>query len=190
MKIIDKRTATRTKLRVVSCSNCGMSFGTHRNTTKNCSRVCATLTANIKRKKGGLRQCSVCDNQYHCSPSKDRNGLSKFCSRNCQFKNKKMGLPTGEYLGYDGYIVVSRTKDGRKQIKKHRLMMEFFIGRRLLPKEVVHHKDNNKLNNHLENLQIMSVREHNQHHANERSQCESQKETEGKPRNELASQKS
>jgi len=46
--------------------------------------------------------------------------------------------------------------------------MEAFIGRRLLPKEVVHHKDNDKLNNSLINLQIMSVREHNQHHADER----------------------
>ena len=76
-----------------------------------------------------------------------------------------MGLPTGEYLGYDGYIVVSTTDDGRKQIKKHRLIMEESIGRVLTPKEVVHHKDENKLNNAIHNLQIMSVKEHNQHHA-------------------------
>lgn len=41
-------------------------------------------------------------------------------------------------------------------VLEHRLVMEKMIGRYLLPKEVVHHKDGNKLNNSPENLQLFS----------------------------------
>jgi hypothetical protein len=77
------------------------------------------------------------------------------------FPNKKLSPPYGEYFSYDGYVVVNRTGDGRKQIKKHRLIMEEHIGRKLLSKEIVHHKNENKLDNRIENLQIVSRKEHN-----------------------------
>jgi hypothetical protein len=43
--------------------------------------------------------------------------------------------------------------------------MERHLERFLDPKEVVHHKDNNKLNNRIENLELFnSTREHTLHH--------------------------
>jgi len=78
--------------------------------------------------------------------------------------NKKLGLPEGEYLSYDGYIVISTTPDGRKQIKKHRYVMEQHIGRALMPSEIVHHIDEDKLNNSINNLQICTRSEHNRIH--------------------------
>jgi len=51
------------------------------------------------------------------------------------------------------YIEVK--KDGKK-IMKHRLIVEKFIGRKLKPGEVIHHIDQDKQNNSIDNLMIFS----------------------------------
>jgi predicted RNA-binding Zn-ribbon protein involved in translation (DUF1610 family) len=47
----------------------------------------------------------------------------------------------------------------------HRVLMENKIGRMLLSNEVVHHKNGNKRDNRIQNLQLMTVAEHNLTHA-------------------------
>ena len=47
-----------------------------------------------------------------------------------------------------------------KTCGEHRLVVEKFIGRKLLPDEIVHHKDNDGRNNDISNLEIMSRSEH------------------------------
>lgn len=42
-------------------------------------------------------------------------------------------------------------------IREHRLVMEKNLGRHLLPDEVVHHKDENKQNNHPDNLELYTT---------------------------------
>ena len=49
-------------------------------------------------------------------------------------------------------------KKGRQRY--HRYLIEKKIGRKLLSREIVHHKDRNKMNNDLGNLQIMTQSEH------------------------------
>ena len=66
---------------------------------------------------------------------------------------EKMGEP---------YIRV-RLSDGRV-IREHRFLMEQAIGRRLEPWEHVHHKDENKRNNVLENLEIKTASVHSRDH--------------------------
>lgn len=63
------------------------------------------------------------------------------------------------------YRLISVTENGkRKQVFEHRLVMEKHIGRKLLPNEVIHHKDGNGLNNALENLELMEQPEHQNEH--------------------------
>lgn len=50
----------------------------------------------------------------------------------------------------------------------HRLVMSEHIGRPLLDGEVVHHLDGNKRNNNIENLELMSTRDHHLEHYQER----------------------
>lgn len=65
----------------------------------------------------------------------------------------------GRLIDKDGYILVhvKGHPNARKHthyILEHRLVMEEALGRTLLPNEVVHHRDGNKQNNALENLQL------------------------------------
>lgn len=54
--------------------------------------------------------------------------------------------------------------DGR--VYEHRLVMEQFIGRYLTPEEQVHHKDEDKRNNDISNLELCAnQKEHSEQHA-------------------------
>jgi len=50
------------------------------------------------------------------------------------------------------------TKNG--YVLEHRIVMENHIGRLLNLNEVVHHKDKNKKNNHISNLELLNYKEH------------------------------
>lgn len=57
---------------------------------------------------------------------------------------------------------------GNTRIEEHRLISTEKIGRKLLPNEVVHHKDHNRKNNDPSNLFVMTKKEHDALHADER----------------------
>jgi hypothetical protein len=165
MKIADKKSSSHTRLHVKTCAACNEEFGAYRISKKSCSKTCAAVLNGKVHTKGSNRSCVECGGDFWVRPSEDRRGsVRKFCSRKCMHPNKKLGLPEGEYLSYDGYIVISTTPDGRKQIKKHRYVMEQHIGRALMPSEIVHHIDEDKLNNSINNLQICTRSEHNRIH--------------------------
>ena len=65
----------------------------------------------------------------------------------------------------DGYVwIFIKGYNLRNQVKLHRYLMEVKIGRRLKATEIVHHINCDKLDNRIENLQILSITEHNQLH--------------------------
>lgn len=66
---------------------------------------------------------------------------------------KKTRNERGEGTLSHGYLRI--TKNGKTKTL-HRLIMEKIIGRKLSEKEIVHHINENKLDNRPENLQIMS----------------------------------
>ena len=61
-------------------------------------------------------------------------------------------VPDHPYCTKNGYIL------------EHRYIIEQHLGRLLSPNEVVHHKDGNKKNNNIDNLEIMSNSEHSKFH--------------------------
>lgn len=51
-----------------------------------------------------------------------------------------------------------------KKMDEHRYVMEQHLGRKLRRDEVVHHKDGDKRNNKIENLELIPLQEHSRMH--------------------------
>ena len=66
----------------------------------------------------------------------------------------------GTLIDKDGYVLVLVPNhpfgNSGGYVRQHRLVMEDKLKRWLLPTEVVHHKDGNKKNNSIENLELFS----------------------------------
>ena len=60
--------------------------------------------------------------------------------------------------------IIACMTDKDKYIKKHRAVMALHLGRALLESEVVHHKDGNKANNLLSNLELRTTKTHGTGH--------------------------
>ena len=82
----------------------------------------------------------------------------------------------GKMLTSSGYMLVLAPSDypypngvnARGYIREHRMVMELHLGRALSKSEIVHHKNGNKLDNRVENLEVHSSHsEHLAHHGEE-----------------------
>ena len=80
---------------------------------------------------------------------------------------KGMHLHAGAVDMGSGYLRVHLQNGKKGKAHLHRMIAEDVLGHNIKGLHV-HHKDENKLNNSLENLEILTVREHHQHHSFER----------------------
>lgn len=122
------------------------------------------------------RTCLTCGKTFHAFPSHIARGEGRYCSLSCSAK-ARTGPQHGSWKGgqtiINGYVFVyapgHHLATTRGYAPEHRLVMERIIGRPLLPEEVVHHIDRNRLNNLPDNLQLMSQSEHAAMHQAEAS---------------------
>ena len=104
-----------------------------------------------------------------------------YCSRSCAAHYKginKRGKKLPPRLGWE-YSTVTTDKNGyvrmyagnhpfangRKMIAQHVMVMELHIQRQLTSTECVHHKNENKQDNRIENLELLTKAMHSKIHA-------------------------
>lgn len=108
--------------------------------------------------------CTVCGKPFGVFPYRLTQNVA-YCSRACRGIDRRgkpaSNLRTGRYID-KGYVNIRIP--GQGYILEHRLVMEQHLGRPLLPTEHVHHRDGNRSNNDIANLQIVSRGEHTSLH--------------------------
>jgi len=95
----------------------------------------------------------------------------KCCSKKCGYESRpkyQVRKHGSIFMSSGGYKMVAIWEGNKKTImKEHRYIMEQHLGRKLLENEVVHHRNEIKTDNRIENLEVMTKNEHMRHHKNE-----------------------
>lgn len=134
------------------CPQCGELFTRVSVDQKVCSDKCRIEA----RKKDRSAICKTCGGEFLRPHGK----YPAFCSRSCAMKARNLvGKPRGPALlsgsvrsAGSGYLT-EKTEDG-KWIIQHRLVMQRHLGRQLARTEYVHHKNGDRSDNRIENLEL------------------------------------
>lgn len=114
------------------------------------------------RWKGG-----ICATKLFCKfCNKDFIGhkTRQYCSQSCNAKSRKgersPGWKGGRRVNSQGYIDIYNPThpfaDSKSCVPEHRLIMENYLGRFLDPQEVVHHINEIRTDNRIENLKLFA----------------------------------
>lgn len=137
--------------RTVPCEVCAAPFERVVKGTRTCSVACG----NVLKQKDRSVVCTACGVSFVRPHGKQR----LYCSRSCAMRERNRTGQTMKSQGAvskhsSGYTV---QKVGAAWVMQHRLVMEDVLGRKLLPKERVHHKNGVRDDNRPENLELWTV---------------------------------
>jgi len=162
-----------------TCRECGKNFSMMKNFVAAyhkkygrdpwyCSRQCSGVGRRKTSESGNTFVCLSCgkENPKRRKPGGRLYEQQKYCNHDCKVMSQSTKalerFERGEYGKHkkrNGYMwitipVLGRT--GRKHIMEHRYVMSKFLARDLLSEETVHHRDGNRSNNDLSNLELFN----------------------------------
>lgn len=143
------------------CPQCDQEFKTYPSINKKCcSRACSDAYTKQQTFNRYKQTCETCGVIF--LPKRPVEG-GQFCSYECSGKARRK-----ERIDRNGYWYkcVPEHPRASKQgyVGEHTLIMEKYLGRYLEPDEVVHHKNHDRKDNAIENLELMTDSEHRRHH--------------------------
>lgn len=147
--------------KTIKCENCGKKFKLLKShlrvrvrfgKTRYCSKKCYFEAIKIKD-----IECSQCHKLF-----KPLRKSSVFCSARCVSDSRK-GIKKGDGFWYENGYKVIYTDNGNG-IKEHIKIMEEYLGRKIDQYECVHHCNEIRDDNRLENLELMLIGEHSSWH--------------------------
>ena len=113
------------------------------------------------------KEC-YCGIKFETTEAEIKRGGGKYCSENCYHKSRCGKRSTnwkgGRKINRDGYIELYKpdhpNSDIMGYVKEHVFIMSEFLRRKLEKGEVVHHIDEIRDNNDIDNLELMLRGEH------------------------------
>lgn len=162
---------------VKPCIRCGSDvFGKYQSQLdlKRFCRECGVREGARQKDRKVNARCVICNKEFKVKLSKyiKHNGKYIHCSMKCaqvtRIKKVSGNLhPRWKEVKSKPGGYVSYKKDGHTRYI-HRDIMEEFLGRKLLRTEIVHHKNHDRKDNRIENLELMTNSEHVRMHFIER----------------------
>lgn len=114
---------------------------------------------------GGIFECLFCKIKFKRAQSEVARGRTKYCSPVCSgYAHRGENSPCwgkGWFIDQSGY---KKIRVNGVYVREHRHIMEQHLGYKLSPMKDVHHINQNKLDNRIENLEVMSKSAHTHAH--------------------------